>query len=122
MGKIIDRILAAGFRIVARRREHLSGERARDFYAVHRDKPFYDDLVNFMSSGPSVVMILERENAVEKFRALLGATNPAEAHEGTIRREFAHDVQRNAVHGSDSHKTARKEIAFFFPTIEIPDG
>lgn len=121
-GKIIDRVLAAGFRTVAMRQETLTRKRAEEFYAVHRGKPFFEDLVAFMSSGPCVVMVLERENAVDEFRRLMGATDPGEAREGTLRREFAENVQRNAVHGSDSRETAAKEIAFFFPTIEIPEG
>lgn len=121
-GKIIDRILAAGFRIVAMRQERLSRRRAEQFYAVHRGKPFFDNLVEFMSSGSCVVMVLEKENAVKEFRELMGATDPTKANDGTIRKEFARDVQRNAVHGSDSKETAGKEIAFFFPSIEIPEG
>lgn len=119
-GQIIDRILSAGFRIVAMRQERLSRKKAEEFYAVHKHQTFYDDLVDFMSSGPSVVMVLEKKNAVEEFRALIGATDPKKARQGTIRSEFAQDVQRNAVHGSDSNETAEKEIAFFFPAIEIP--
>lgn len=121
-GKIIDRILSAGFHILAMRQETLTRKRAEDFYAVHRDKPFFDDLVEFMSSGPCVVMVLEKDEAVDEFRDVIGATDPKKAGNGTIRKEFAQDVQRNAVHGSDSEKTAAKEIAFFFPTIEIPKG
>lgn len=119
-GKIIDRILTSGFDIVDMKLDKLTKTRTEKFYAIHREQPFFDDLVRFMTTGPCVVMVLEKDNAVRKFRHLMGATDPAEASPGTIRQEFAEDVQRNAVHGSDSEENASKEIAFFFPTIEIP--
>ena len=118
-GKIIDRIISAGFKIRAVRLMHLSREQAESFYAVHRGRPFYNDLVDFMTSGPCMPMVLEHEDAVNAFRELIGATNPAEATDGTIRKDFAENVQNNAVHGSDSDKTAQKEIAFFYSTDQI---
>ena len=118
-GKIIDRIISAGFKIRAVRLMHLSREQAESFYAVHRGRPFYNDLVDFMTSGPCMPMALEHEDAVNTFRELIGATNPAKANEGTIRKDFAESVQNNAVHGSDSDKTAQKEIAFFYSTDQI---
>ena len=118
-GKIIDRIISAGFKIRAARLMHLSREQAESFYAVHRGRPFYNDLVDFMTSGPCMPMVLEHEDAVNAFRELIGATNPAKANEGTIRKDFAESVQNNAVHGSDSDKTAQKEIAFFYSTDQI---
>ena len=118
-GKIIDRIISAGFKIRAVRLMHLSREQAESFYAVHRGRPFYNDLVDFMTSGPCMPIVLEHEDAVNAFRELIGATNPAKANEGTIRKDFAERVQNNAVHGSDSDKTAQKEIAFFYSTDQI---
>ena len=118
-GKIIDRIISAGFKIRAVRLMHLSREQAESFYAVHRGRPFYNDLVDFMTSDPCMPMVLEHEDAVNAFRELIGATNPAKANEGTIRKDFAESVQNNAVHGSDSDKTAQKEIAFFYSTDQI---
>ena len=118
-GKIIDRIISEGFKIRAARLMHLSREQAESFYAVHRGRPFYNDLVDFMTSGPCMPMALEHEDAVNTFRELIGATNPAKANEGTIRKDFAESVQNNAVHGSDSDKTAQKEIAFFYSTDQI---
>ena len=118
-GKIIDRIISAGFKIRAVRLMHLSREQAESFYAVHRGRPFYNDLVDFMTSCPCMPMVLEHEDAVNAFRELIGATNPAKANEGTIRKDFAESVQNNAVHGSDSDKTAQKEIAFFYSTDQI---
>ncbi len=118
-GKIIDRIISAGFKIRAARLMHLSREQAESFYAVHRGRPFYNDLVDFMTSGPCMPMVLEHEDAVNAFRELIGATNPAKANEGTIRKDFAESVQNNAVHGSDSDENAQKEIAFFYSTDQI---
>ena len=118
-GKIIDRIISAGFKIRAARLMHLSHEQAENFYAVHRGRPFYNDLVDFMTSGPCMPMALEHEDAVNAFRELIGATNPAEATDGTIRKDFAESVQNNAVHGSDSDENAQKEIAFFYSTDQI---
>lgn len=113
-GKIIDDILTAGFTIKAMRLLYLKEAEARDFYAVHRNKEFYEPLVAFMTSGPIIVMTLERENAVEAYRALMGKTDPAEAAEGTLRKKYGENTRRNAVHGSDSQENAKKEIAFFF--------
>ncbi len=118
-GKIMDRIISSGFSIKAARLLHLSREQAEKFYEVHKERPFYQDLVDFMTSGPCMPMAVEKENAVAEFRQLIGATNPAEAGEDTIRKDFAESVQNNAVHGSDSDENAEKEIAFFFSTNEI---
>ena len=118
-GKIIDRIISEGFKIKAARLIHLSREQTESFYAIHRGRPFYNDLVDFMTSGPCMPMVLEHEDAVNAFRELIGATNPAEATDGTIRKDFAESVQNNAVHGSDSDENAQKEIAFFYSTDQI---
>ena len=114
IGEIYDRFEKAGLRIVAARMEHLSREKAGEFYAVHKERPFYNDLVDFMTSGPVIVQVLEGENAIAKNREVMGATNPAEAAPGTIRADFAKTVDENAVHGSDGPDTARVEIDFFF--------
>ena len=118
-GKIIAKFEDAGLRIVAQRRIHLSREEAESFYGVHRERPFFNDLVAFMTSGPVVVQVLEGENAIAKNRETMGATNPAEADEGTIRKEFAESIEANSVHGSDAPETAAEEIAFFFDENEI---
>jgi len=118
-GKIIDKIISEGFKIKAARLIHLSREQTESFYAIHRGRPFYNDLVDFMTSGPCMPMVLEHEDAVNAFRELIGATNPAEATDGTIRKDFAESVQNNAVHGSDSDENAQKEIAFFYSTDQI---
>lgn len=118
-GKIMDRIISGGFTILGARLVHLTREKAEGFYAVHKERPFFNDLVDFMTSGPCMPMALEHEGAVNVFRTLIGATNPAEADEGTIRKDFAESVQNNAVHGSDSDENAEKEIAFFFTPKEI---
>lgn len=118
IGEITQMIEAAGFRVVAMKKTRLTPERAGEFYAVHRERPFYGDLVKYMSSGPIVAMILEKENAVADFRKLIGATNPAQAEEGTIRKKFAKSMEANAVHGSDSDENARIEGDFFFATDE----
>ena len=118
IGAIIKMIEEAGFSIISMKYTRLSGERAGQFYAVHRERPFYEDLCSYMSSGPIVAMILEKDNAVEDFRALIGATNPAEAAEGTIRKLFATSIEANAVHGSDSDDNAQIEGSFFFSEIE----
>jgi nucleoside-diphosphate kinase len=118
IGEITQMIEAAGFRIVAMKKTRLTPERAGEFYAVHRERPFYGDLVKYMSSGPIVAMILEKENAVADFRKLIGATNPAQAEEGTIRKKFAKSMEANAVHGSDSDENARIEGDFFFAADE----
>lgn len=119
VGKIIDRFESNGLRIAGMKKLHLSTKQAEDFYAVHKDRPFYADLVKFMSSGPVVVMVLEGENAVLKNRELMGATNPKEADKGTIRADFAQSIEANAVHGSDSLENAKNEVAFFFDGHEI---
>ncbi|MBX6742577.1 MAG: nucleoside-diphosphate kinase, partial [Acetobacteraceae bacterium] len=118
-GKINAKFEEAGLRIVAQKRLRLSEAQAGEFYAVHRERPFYKDLVAFMTSGPVVVQVLEGENAVAKNREIMGATNPANAAPGTIRKEFAESIEANSVHGSDSPETAKAEIAFFFAGIEI---
>jgi nucleoside-diphosphate kinase len=118
-GKIIDKFESAGLRVVAQRRMRLTRKQAEDFYAVHRGRPFYGELVEFMSSGPVVVQVLEGENAIVKNREVMGATNPKDAAKGTIRAEFANNVGENSVHGSDSAETAKTEIAFFFKDSEI---
>ncbi len=118
-GKIIDHILDKGFRIVAAELTWLTEADAQEFYAVHRERPFFHDLVEFMTSGPCLPMVLEHENAVEYFREVIGATNPEEADEGTVRKLYAESIQNNAVHGSDSPKNAQKEIAFFFSARDI---
>lgn len=117
-GGILQMINAAGFRIVAMKMTKLSAEKAGEFYAVHAARPFYGELVDFMSSGPITAAILEKDNAVEDFRKLIGATNPAEAAEGTIRKLFAASIGENAVHGSDSNENAVIEGDFFFSKLE----
>ena len=117
-GAIIKMIEEAGFRIKAAKLTKLSTERAGGFYDVHKERPFYNDLCNYMSSGPIIAMILEKDNAVSDFRKLIGATNPAEAEEGTIRNLFATSIEANAVHGSDSDENAAIEGSFFFSEME----
>lgn len=117
-GKILDRILNAGFWVVAAKIVHLNKTQAEEFYAVHKGRPFYDGLVQFMSSGPILVAIIQKENAVEDYRKLIGKTDPAEAEEGTIRHDFGTNLQANAVHGSDSDENAVRECDFFFSKIE----
>ena len=114
IGAILERINAAGFTIVAMKKTALTSEKAGEFYAVHKERPFYGELVNYMSSGPIVAAILEKGNAVADFRTLIGATDPSEATEGTIRSEFAESKAKNAVHGSDSDENAAIESVFFF--------
>lgn len=118
-GKIIDRIETAGFKIVAMKKILMTKKVAEGFYAVHKEKPFFDDLTTFMSSGPCVVMILEKENAILDWRKLMGATNPANAEEGTIRKEFGANIDNNAVHGSDAMETAAQETRYFFADVEM---
>jgi nucleoside-diphosphate kinase len=118
-GKIIAHIEQAGFRIVAMKMLRITGAMAREFYAEHEGKPFFDPLVYFITSGPVVAMALESEDAVEKFRETIGATDPAEADEGTVRKLFAESKSRNAVHGSDSPSSAERELKFFFSRSEI---
>jgi len=117
-GAILDRIIKEGFSIKALKMLHLSESKAGEFYAIHRERPFYGELVSFMSSGPIIAAILEKDNAVESFRKLIGATNPAAAEEGTIRKLFASSVGENAIHGSDSNENAAIESAFFFSGLE----
>ncbi|WP_018231440.1 nucleoside-diphosphate kinase [Thioalkalivibrio thiocyanodenitrificans] len=119
IGDIYARFEKAGLRIVAARMLHLSREQAEGFYAVHRERPFFKDLVDFMISGPVMVQVLEGENAVARNREIMGATNPKEAAPGTIRADFASSIDENAVHGSDAAETARNEIEFFFKPDEI---
>ena len=114
IGQIYDRFEKAGLQIVAAKMLHLSQEQAEGFYAVHKERPFFNDLVSFMTSGPVMVQVLEGENAIAKNREVMGATNPAEAAAGTIRADFASSIEENAVHGSDAPETAATEIAFFF--------
>ncbi len=119
IGEVIRRFEQNGLTPVAMKMLHLTKREAEGFYAIHRGKPFYDSLTTFMSSGPIVVMILEGKNAINKNRELMGATNPAEAAEGTIRRQFADNIEQNIVHGSDAPETAKTEIAYFFNALEI---
>lgn len=118
-GKIIDRFESAGLRIIASKRIQMTKAQAEGFYAVHKERPFFNDLVAFMTSGPVVVQVLEGENAIAKNREVMGATNPADAEAGTIRAEFAESVGENSVHGSDAPETAKEEIAYFFSGLEL---
>lgn len=118
-GAINAMIEDAGLRIVAQRRIRMTEEQAQGFYAVHAERPFYGDLVAFMTSGPVVVQVLEGEDAIARYREVMGATNPAEAADGTIRKLFAENIERNSVHGSDAPETAAMEIGFFFSDVEI---
>lgn len=119
IGEVVRRFEKNGLKVVAMKMIHLKKKEAEGFYAVHREKSFFDSLTDFMSSGPSVVMVLEGENAINKTRKLMGATDFREAQEGTIRREFATSIERNIVHGSDSKETAVFEIAYFFNQLEM---
>ncbi len=119
IGQIYQRFEDAGLNIVAAKMKHLSQQEAEAFYAVHQSRPFFNDLVQFMISGPVMIQVLEGENAIEKNRELMGATNPKEAESGTIRADFAESIDANAVHGSDAPATAQQEIAFFFSQSEI---
>ena len=121
IGKILDRFESVGLRIVAARMQQLSTLEAEGFYAVHRERPFFRDLVTFMTSGPVMIQVLEGENAIAKNRELMGATDPKKADKGTIRADFATSIDANAVHGSDGPDTARAEIAYFFPACEVFD-
>jgi len=118
-GRISSRFEAEGLRIVAQKRLHLTGGQAEGFYAVHKDRPFFDSLCASMSAGPVVAQVLEGEDAIATNRRLMGATNPAEALDGTIRKDFAESIEANSVHGSDSPETAAWEIAYFFSALEI---
>jgi nucleoside-diphosphate kinase len=119
IGQIIARFEKAGLRVVAARMMHLSRNEAEGFYAVHRERPFFKDLVDFMISGPVLVQVLEGKDAIAKNRELMGATDPKKAAKGTIRADFAESIDANAVHGSDGPETARTEIAYFFPACEV---
>ncbi|MEM7371577.1 MAG: nucleoside-diphosphate kinase [Bacteroidota bacterium] len=118
-GKIIDHILAAGYTIKAMKMIHMNDREAGGFYDVHRERPFFNDLVAFMTSGPCVPMVLEKDNAVADFRILIGATNPKEAAEGTIRNLYAESIEANAIHGSDSDENAMREAGYFFSELEV---
>ena len=118
-GKILATLEEAGFRILGLRMTRLTEQQAEGFYAVHRARPFFPSLVKFMTEGPIIVMALERESAVSKLREVMGATNPENAAEGTIRKKFATSIERNCVHGSDAPETAAVELAYFFPSVEL---
>jgi nucleoside-diphosphate kinase len=118
-GQIIARFEEAGLRIVASKRIHMTREQAEGFYAVHKERPFFNDLVSFMISGPVVVQVLEGNNAIARNREIMGATNPSDADAGTIRKDFAESIEANSVHGSDAPETAAEEIKFFFTDSEI---
>lgn len=119
IGQVITKLEAGGLKVVAQRMVKLTEAQARAFYAVHKERPFYNDLVAFMTEGPVVVQVLEGENAIAKNREIMGATNPKDAAAGTIRAELAENIERNAVHGSDAPETAREEVAFFFPGADL---
>jgi nucleoside-diphosphate kinase len=118
-GDILSMIEQNGFRVVGMKMRRITKPEAEAFYAVHKSRPFFNGLVTFMTEGPAVVMVLEREDAIAKWRELMGATNPANAAEGTIRKRFAENIERNSVHGSDGAETAAQEIPFFFGTAEL---
>ena len=118
-GAVIHLIEQAGFRIRGAKMLHLTRNQAEGFYAVHRERPFFNDLVSFMTEGPVIVMALEAEDAIAKLRLLMGATDPSKAVEGTIRKEFATNIERNAIHGSDAPETAATEISYFFSQLEL---
>ena len=118
-GKIYDRIISAGFKIKSAKLLRMTQSQAEGFYAVHKERPFFGELTEFMSSGACMVLTLQKENAVEEWRKTIGATNPEEAENGTIRKDFATNIQENAVHGSDSDENAKKEIGFFFSDSEL---
>jgi len=122
IGKIVSRFESNGLKVVASRMKHLSRQEAEGFYAVHKERPFFKDLVEFMISGPVVLQVLEGEDAIAKNRALMGATDPKKAEPGTIRADFAESIDANAVHGSDAVETAAVEIAYFFPASEVYAG
>ena len=119
IGQILSRFEAAGLKVIAARMMHLSRAEAEGFYAVHRQRPFFRDLVDFMTSGPVLVQVLEGDNAIARNRELMGATDPKKAAKGTIRADFADSIDANAVHGSDAPDTARAEVAYFFPACEV---
>jgi nucleoside-diphosphate kinase len=120
-GKILARLEDEGFLVLGMKMVYLSKSDAERFYAVHRDRPFFNDLTNFMSSGPAVPVVLQRQNAIETLRRVMGATNPADAAEGTIRKKFALDIEKNSIHGSDSPESAATEIPFFFGQLEFQE-
>lgn len=122
IGQIVSRFESNGLKVIASKMKHLSRQEAEGFYGVHRERPFFKDLVEFMISGPVVVQVLEGEDAIAKNRALMGATDPKKAEPGTIRADFAESIDANAVHGSDAPETAAVEIAFFFPASEVYTG
>ena len=119
MGEVTKRLEAADLKIIAMKMIRMTKDQAKGFYKVHEGKPFYESVTDFMSSGPCVVMVLEGEEAIQRYRTLMGATNYKEAEEGTIRREFATDIEKNVVHGSDSTETAQYEIGYFFNALEV---
>ncbi len=121
IGEVISRFEKAGIKIAAMKMIHMTKDEAKGFYAVHKEKPFFDSLTDFMSSGPIVVMVLKGEDVIQKNRKLMGATNYKEAEPGTIRADFATDIEKNVVHGSDAPETAKTEIAYFFSELEICD-
>ncbi len=118
-GKVLAKIEENGFQVIAMKRLRMTKKQAEGFYAVHRGKPFFSSLTDFMSSGPCIVLVLQKENAIAAWRKLMGATNPANAEPGTIRKEFAQSMEANSVHGSDAPETAAFEIAYFFSTLEL---
>jgi nucleoside-diphosphate kinase len=120
-GKILARLEDEGFLVLGMKMVYLSKSDAERFYAVHRDRPFFNDLTNFMSSGPAVPVVLQRQNAIETLRRVMGATNPADAAEGTFRKKFALDIEKNSIHGSDSPESAATEIPFFFGQLEFQE-
>jgi len=119
IGEVVKRLEQNQLNIVAMKMIHMNKDQAKGFYAVHRERPFFEDLTDFMSSGPAVVMVLEGDNVIARYRELMGATNFEEAAEGTIRRDFATDIEKNVVHGSDAPETASFEISYFFNSFEI---
>lgn len=119
-GEILARLEKAGFKLVAARLRHLTRREAEGFYHVHRQRPFFGSLVDFMSQGPCLTMVLEGENAIARLREVMGATDPAKAAPGTIRKDFAESIEANVIHGSDAPETAQFEIGYFFPGIELP--
>ena len=121
IGRIVSKLESSGLKVIAQKKIQLTELQAKQFYKVHEERPFYNDLVKFMISGPVVVQVLEGENAVIKNRQVMGSTNPDEAEEGTIRKEFAESLEANSVHGSDSIENAHQEISFFFSKIELVD-
>lgn len=119
IGKVLDRLIGAGLKPIAMRMQHLTTPEAEGFYAVHRERPFFGSLVKYMTSGPVVLLVLEGDNAVAKYREVMGATNPANAAPGTIRKDFAKSIEANTVHGSDSADNAKTEISYFFRQTEL---